>query len=255
MNRNLGIMTAVLTLCAAAAIHSFAAVKTGGSIGTAVSQGSGSTGSVSAVGERRFGKVPSSANVLVIVKSNGEEKNASGTLSVYRRNGSSDSWKAEITDAAAYMGRGGMGKIKEGDQKTPCGMFAMNTPFGIKERSEGFPDNYLKLDDNYYWGGNSGRSTYNKLFDIRNASAADIEGSEHLIEADPEYNYAIDTGYNPGCAAGKGSAIFLHCKGPKVNTAGCIAVEEDIMKKILTLYEEGRTVIIIDMKDDFDKYE
>ncbi|MCQ2401063.1 MAG: hypothetical protein MJ059_03965 [Lachnospiraceae bacterium] len=255
MNRKIKTIIMTVLLCASLIMPALAAVRTGtgaitlaaAPVGAAVS-GTGTTGP-------SYGKVPSTATVLVVVESNGEEKNATGSLSVYSRKSSTDPWKAEIKDAAAYMGRNGMGKVKEGDQKTPCGMFTMNTPFGIKDKEAGFPDNYLKLTDNYYWGGNSDRKTYNRLFDRRNAASEDLKGSEHLIDADPEYNYAIDTGYNPDCVGGKGSALFLHCKGPKINTAGCIAVEEDIMKKVLTLYEDGKTVIIIDVKGNFAKYE
>lgn len=248
MGRRIKIIASTLIMAAVFMLPSFAAVKTG----AGVPKQAASPMNTKAP---RFGKVPSSAGVLIVVESDGEEENASGSLTVYKRSKSEDPWKAEITDAAAFMGRGGMGKTAEGDRKTPCGMFTMNTPFGIKDKEDGFPDNYLKLDDNYYWGGNSGRNTYNKLFDRRNASAEDLKSSEHLVEADPEYSYAIDTGYNPECIPGKGSAIFLHCKGPKVNTAGCIAVEESVMKKILTLYEDGKTVIIIDLKGNLAKYE
>lgn len=248
MNRKIKTIVISLMLAAILSVPSLAAVRTGAGVLRPVSVSAGTE-------SRKFGKVPSSARVLITVESNGEEKNATGSLTVYKRGSSEEPWNAVITDAAAFMGRGGMGKNAEGDQKTPCGMFTMNTPFGRKDKEYGFPDNYLKLDDNYYWGGNSGRNTYNRLFDKRNASSEDLKSSEHLIEADPEYDYAIDTGYNPDCIPGKGSAIFLHCKGPKVNTAGCIAVEESVMKKILTLYEDGKTVIIIDLKGNFDKYE
>lgn len=252
MNRKLGMIILTAVLCAGMTAHSFAAVKTGSGSGIMNAEHKASAGTVSG---KSFGKVPSYATVLVVVEANGEESNATGVLSVYRRKSASDPWTAELENIPACMGRGGMGKIKEGDRKTPCGMFLMNTPFGIGEKEASFPDNYLTLNDNYYWGGNSGRNTYNRLFDKRNASSEDLKGSEHLAEIYPEYNYAIDTGYNPECTGGKGSAIFLHCKGPNVYTSGCIAIDEDAMKKVLRLYEDKKTVIIIDIKGSFDKYE
>ena len=145
MNRKIKTIVISLMLAAILSVPSLAAVRTGAGVLRPVSVSAGTE-------SRKFGKVPSSARVLITVESNGEEKNATGSLTVYKRGSSEEPWKAVITDAAAFMGRGGMGKNAEGDQKTPCGMFTMNTPFGRKDKEYGFPDNYLKLDGNYYWG-------------------------------------------------------------------------------------------------------
>ena len=56
---------------------------------------------------------------------------------------------------------------------------------------------------------------------------------EHLIDYDPQYNYALALDYNKKCIYLKGSAIFLHCFGNHTYTEGCIAVSEKDMKKIL----------------------
>ena len=44
--------------------------------------------------------------------------------------------------------------------------------------------------------------------------------------------------------AGKGSAIFLHCKGYNTYTAGCIAVDEKTMIEILKKIKPNAYIMI-----------
>lgn len=155
-----------------------------------------------------------------------------------------DSFELEFSTDEAYLGRQGLGKEKEGDDKTPVGLFKMNTPFGIKDREEGFPDNYLKLDDRYYWNGDSESDRYNKLVNIEEYQDFNKKLSEHLVEVTTCYDYAVDTGYNIEGTPYKGSALFLHCERG-INTAGCIAIKEEYMKEVLRLYREGRSYIMV----------
>ena len=60
----------------------------------------------------------------------------------------------------------------------------------------------------------------------------------------PEYNYGIALDYNPECEWPLGSSIFLHCKGAKVFTGGCVAIDEELMKLVLMNAEPGMRVII-----------
>lgn len=153
-----------------------------------------------------------------------------------------DSFELVFATDEAYLGRQGLGKTKEGDDKTPIGLFKMNTPFGIKDKEEGFPDNYLKLDERYYWDGDSESDRYNELVNIDEYQDFDKSKSEHLIDVTTCYDYAIDTGYNIEGTPYKGSALFLHCERG-INTAGCIAIKEEYMKEVLRLYEEGKSYI------------
>ena len=200
--------------------------------------------------------IPQDAEVFLLVNSHNEPVNATGELSVYTRTVSYDAsgypvsaaaWTRVIDPAHTVMGRQGMGKTKEGDEKTPVGLFRMDTPFGILPPEEGFPQNYLTLDENYYWDGDSGSTCYNRLVDVRKYTAFDRAKSEHLVNAKRAYNYGINMGYNAACTKGAGSALFLHCIDYTAgrNTAGCVAVDEQIMKQILKLYREGHTYIMI----------
>ena len=83
---------------------------------------------------------------------------------------------------------------------------------------------------------------YNQIIDTR-AVDHDCSGEEMYIYT-PEYNYGIATDYNAENEYPKGSEIFLHCKGAKVFTGGCVAIDEACMKTVLEYADAGMRVII-----------
>ena len=189
--------------------------------------------------------IPADATVLVTLK--GDVNGDTGTLTLLTKQQSADgksSW-TKLSECAAKYGKAGLGKTKEGDNKTPIGVFKMNTPFGIKDAEAGFPSNYIKVDKECYWNGDSSSSLYNKLVSTKTYTDFKTSESEHLINYAPYYNYCIDTGYNADSTPYKGSAIFLHCVVGNENTHGCIAIPEDNMKEVLRAYAEGTTYIAI----------
>lgn len=163
-------------------------------------------------------------------------------------------WKEIVSTSEGLIGRKGMGKTREGDEKTPAGLYKMNTPFGTEPKQEGFPENYLQVDSRYYWNGDSQSDRYNKLVNTDEYTAFDRGKSEHLSTyGGVAYHYCIDTGYNPEGTPYKGSALFLHCSAGK-NTGGCIAIPEAAMTEILRNYQEGSTYILLDSLGNFEQY-
>ena len=58
------------------------------------------------------------------------------------------------------------------------------------------------------------------------------------------YEYLIEIKNNPKNIPGNGSAIFLHCSNKKATT-GCIAIDRNIMKKVVEVINLGTMVEII----------
>lgn len=189
--------------------------------------------------------IPADATVAVTLK--GSANGDTGILTLLTKTQSADGTVAwtKLSECTAKYGKAGLGKSREGDNKTPVGVFKMNTPFGIKEAETGFPVNYIKVDGDNYWNGDSASELYNKLVSTRTYTDFKTSESEHLINYAPYYNYCIDTGYNAEGTAYKGSAIFLHCVVGDENTHGCIAIPEENMKEVLRNYAEGTTYIAI----------
>lgn len=178
-----------------------------------------------------------SANQIVLVE---YESGSRGKLSVHeKQNGA---WK-ELFSCNAYVGRNGIGKTREGDQKTPVGTYNLTTPFGIKA-DPGANMDYTKVTKYHYWCGTSGSKYYNQFIDTRKVDRARTSSDEYLINYKGEYNYCMFIDYNADGEAGKGSCIFLHCMGSKSYTAGCIAIPENAMKQIIQWAQPGVKIVI-----------
>ncbi len=146
----------------------------------------------------------------------------------------------ETLDCPGFIGHEGLGKTKEGDNKTPIGDFGITTAFGIR-KNPGTALPYIDVDENTYCCGDE--NFYNQIIDI-SEHPHDCSDGEHLIDYSPEYNYGIFINYNKECTPGLGSAIFLHCTGANTYTGGCIAVSEENMITLLKALDTNARIII-----------
>ncbi len=167
----------------------------------------------------------------------GSEHSAQAELVFYEEG--ANGVRKEIVRADALVGKNGItGHKHEGDGKTPMGRYSLDFIFGIKPQ---LPTKllYLQLKDSHYWVDDSNSNYYNCLVDTQNSTAPDWNSAEHLREYAEQYNYAIVIGYNrQKIIKGAGSAIFLHCtRRGQEYTAGCVAVREDVIKKIIERLE------------------
>lgn len=159
-------------------------------------------------------------------------------ICLMERKASGKKWKYSL-GCDGFIGKNGLGKTREGDGKTPVGDFGIIQAFGIKP-NPGTSIPYTDATEDIWCCGDT--VAYNRIIDIREYPHK-CEG-EHLIEYVPAYNYGFFIGYNAECTFGRGSAIFFHCTGKSPWTAGCVAVSEDNMVKILKALDSNARVII-----------
>ena len=158
----------------------------------------------------------------------------------------------EIMQAKAYIGKNGLGKTREGDGKTPVGVFKFNKAFGILP-DPGSQIGYTQVDDTHYWCGDSNSPYYNKFVSTRDVDDFNKKDSEHIIDYELAYKYAMNITYNEEGTPGRGSAIFLHCQTKNKFTGGCVAVPEKIMREIIQRVKDD-CVIIIDNSKNINNY-
>ena len=173
--------------------------------------------------------------VGVVSCSDNEDNSVGGQLlEVYDVQGSQG--KARLTvngkvifTTDVYVGKNGLGKTGEGDGKTPVGTLRPLSAFGIKPNPgtampyiDVKPTTYACDDDCEY---------YNKIIDTE--TVEHNCGGEEMYSYQPQYNYGIATDFNKECIYPKGSAIFIHVKGAKPYTGGCISFDEERMVEIL----------------------
>ena len=160
---------------------------------------------------------------------------------------SDGSWHMVMT-SPGFIGKNGLGKTREGDAKTPVGIFHFNRAFGIAD-DPGCAIPYVKVDQDTYWSGDPRDGyRYNELVNLKDLPGLDLESgdSEHIIDYPYHYQYSLNISYNEEGTPGLGSAIFLHCLAPaKPFTGGCVSIPEDHMRFVMQKVD-GSTAVVID---------
>jgi len=171
----------------------------------------------------------------------------SAWISMHEKN-SSGEWE-QIMTTPGFIGKNGLGKIREDDGKTPVGTFKFDFAFGIAP-DPGCAIPYVQVNNNHYWSGDKNYK-YNQFVDVRKASANfNKAASEHLIDCAPEYTYVLSFNYNAAGTPGKGFAVFMRCFDA-VNpwTGGSIAIPEDKMLFVMK-HVRPDCVCVIDSLDN-----
>ena len=185
----------------------------------------------------------SSDQMLIVAAFNETATDAWVSLHEKQKDGT---WQMVMT-SPGFIGKNGLGKTKEGDAKTPTGVFRFNRAFGIAD-DPGCKIPYVKVDQDTYWSGDPREGFhYNELVSIKDLPELDLASgdSEHIIDYTYYYQYCLNISYNEAGTPGLGSAIFLHCFGPvKPFTGGCVAIPEDHMKYVMQHVDENTAVVI-----------
>ena len=181
--------------------------------------------------------------MLVVAAFNAEATDAWISLHEKQEDGT---WKMVMT-TPGFIGKNGLGKTREGDAKTPTGVFHFNRAFGIAD-DPGCAIPYVKVDQDTYWSGDPREGFhYNELVNLEELPDLDLESgdSEHIIDYPYHYQYCLNISYNEEGVPGLGSAIFLHCYAPaKPFTGGCVSIPEDYMKFVMRQVDENTAVVI-----------
>ena len=166
---------------------------------------------------------------------------------VYALEKSNLTWRRAMAPIDAVVGRNGFakdGEKREGDGQTPSGLYRLGTVFGYAETAvTRMPYRQALADD--LWIDDPNAPDYNRWVKQTETQAASYE---KMRRDDDLYKYGIVIEYNTDSVIkGYGSAIFFHIwASPKSTTAGCVAVSEDDILKILAwLNPEAHPVILI----------
>ena len=146
--------------------------------------------------------------------------------------------------ARAAIGRAGVTAAKkEGDGATPAGIYPLLSGFYRADRlappHSGLPMRALSPGD--AWADDPADPDYNRLTTLPHPAHA-----EPMWLKDAVYDLLVVIGYNMDpVVPGAGSAIFLHIARPDFSpTAGCIAVERDVLIGLVPLLGPGSTIAI-----------
>jgi len=155
-------------------------------------------------------------------------------------------WKLVGGPMAAVIGRNGFAEDKrEGDGKSPVGVFTVGTFFGKKDKPQSVTFPYRQVTANDFWVDDPNSVLYNTW--QTGPAAGRWESAENLLRKDSFYDYAIVINYNTyPVIAGRGSAIFMHVwGGPAKGTSGCVALSEENLLKLMLLLDPAKKPVIV----------
>lgn len=203
------------------------------------------------------------ATELVVVTTPGWDSTA-GTLWRFTRDVPGAPWRPVATPIPVVVGRSGLGwdaaavagaapgdpRKREGDGRSPAGVFPLDTAFGYAPadsmRWVRLP--YVPLTAGTECVDDTTSAHYNTVVDRAAVPAVDWTSSERMRFV-REYHYGVIVGYNAAPPVrGRGSCIFLHVwDGPGSHTSGCTAFDADRVAEILAWLDPRRHPVIVQL--------
>jgi len=172
-------------------------------------------------------------------------------------------WKRTELSGAANLGRTGLSwgeglhptqagnQKKEGDGKTPAGVFAFGIAFGDRPNvATKMP--YEQMTSGHYCIDVVTSPLYNQVVDTARVGQAAVEGSTEPMrldlvkKGDRQYAKGLVILSNPKNSPGKGSCIFMHLWPKKgAVTLGCTALDEKLLDALLLWLDPKKRPVFV----------
>lgn len=161
-------------------------------------------------------------------------------MDIYQRNATG--WQPVAAGIPTHVGSAGMApKAKSEYPATPMGVFTLPFAFGTAPNPGGGLK-YVQVGPNHWWSGDDHSPTFNTMQVCQKAQCPfDTNASENLEI--PQYKHAVVMGVNPNRTAGDGAAFFFHTTDGG-STAGCVAIEDDTLVKVIQWLKPGALIAI-----------
>jgi D-alanyl-D-alanine dipeptidase len=192
----------------------------------------------------------------------------SGSLQRYQRSRPGKHWKRIGQPVPIVVGKNGMGwgagllttesnmvrnaddpVKKEGDGKSPAGVFGISTGFGYADKPPaGWKLSYIRLTPGIECVDDPTSRYYNKVVD-RGTVTPDWNSSEHMASTGEYYRWGavVDHNVNPAVPGG-GSCIFLHIwGGAGMGTTGCTAMAQGALEPILAWLDPAARPVLMQL--------
>jgi L,D-peptidoglycan transpeptidase YkuD (ErfK/YbiS/YcfS/YnhG family) len=191
------------------------------------------------------GSVGGATQVLSVTGTGGSD----ATLDVWQRTPAGWQPVTGGVGIPAKIGAKGMSANHfDGSMMTPEGVYTLDFSFGTQP-DPGGGLRYIRVGPNHWWDGDMKSPTYNtmQVCDKENCpfNTSLSAGTENLDI--PQYAHAVVMGVNKARIPGKGGAFFVHSTvgGP---TAGCVAIEDATLVKIMRWLRPGAMIAVTSAK-------
>ncbi len=145
------------------------------------------------------------------------------------------SWLGSIGE----NGVASMGEKKEGDMKTPVGLYALGEAFGSQPLALKMDYKYITSEDKFIDDPN--HKDYNTWVNGK----TDAKSYESMLVKSYKMGVVVNYNMNP-IIPGAGSAIFMHLrKAPNLPTAGCVSMDEPHLLALLMWLDKKQNPYIL----------
>jgi D-alanyl-D-alanine dipeptidase len=209
---------------------------------------------------------PTASSRQIVVVTTPAWDATSGTMRRFARRTTSSAWTAVGEPVAVVIGRTGLAlglgfeelertrpAKREGDGKSPAGIFPLDTVFGFapRESARAIRLPYAQLTEGSDCVDDTASSHYNTIVDKLRIGRVDWASAEHMRQI-AQYEQGVVVGYNaPRPEHGGGSCIFLHIwSGPTSHTAGCTAMDAGELSRTVQWLDRSRRPMLVQFTAD-----
>lgn len=208
----------------------------------------------------------SSTQILVVTTP--DWNGVDGVLQAYERPHARKKWKAVGGPIPIVVGKNGLGwgvgvetasdvgprgagdpVKREGDGKSPAGIFRLSTSFGYAaQKQAGWKMPYVSLTPTVECVDDARSKSYNRLVD-RATVTPDWNSSEHMLDSGEAYRWGLVIDHNTDpVTPGSGSCIFMHIwSGPGQGTAGCTAMKQERLEGVLAWLDPAKNPLLVQL--------
>lgn len=205
-----------------------------------------------------FANAPSAAARQLIVVITPDWNASQGRL--YRFERHHGRWRSAATAFAVAVGRNGSAwgdglnpahtqgpQKREGDGRSPAGVFAIGTAFGYTERIDSAMP-YQPMQASHWCMDVADSPLYNRIVDATQVGSEAVNGSSEPMrldlhhDGDQRYREGFVIEHNANAVPGHGSCIFVHVwRTPGEATSGCTAMAPADMRRLLAWLDPKAT--------------
>ena len=209
----------------------------------------------------RASTIPASARQLVVVVTPAWDT-TSGILRRYARSSANAPWRRVGATVPAVVGASGLAwgadslgtaddpHKREGDGRSPAGIFPLDGAFGFAPPSamSQLRMPYVPLVAGTECVDDTASVHYNTVVDRDRVPSVDWKSSEHMRRI-AQYQVGVLVGYNARpVTRGHGSCIFLHIwDGPGSSTAGCTAFPRADVERLVAWLDAAKHPVLVQL--------
>jgi L,D-peptidoglycan transpeptidase YkuD (ErfK/YbiS/YcfS/YnhG family) len=195
---------------------------------------------------------------------------SSATLRFYRKSGNEwkpdgESWQSRLGKNGLIWGHGihpipsGAVTKKEGDMRSPAGVFALGGVWGYASSIPKHPQLfYRQVTSRDLWVEDPASPQYNRNVILKHEPTSAWEKKQQMKQNDPAHSLKLFIAHNapPKAIPNAGSSIFFHIwrAGGSKPTAGCTTMEEAKLRTLISRIEPAsRPLYVLLPKADYEK--